>query len=88
MPDIIRDAEELLLIEDCSAGFLDTDCYEHEFSQFEFERMFTGLQAIIDDQDEYRRRVKRRFEKELDINLVADKYAPVLLNLVGAWNKH
>jgi glycosyltransferase involved in cell wall biosynthesis len=78
MPDIVGDAGRLIGSGDFDSGFYTAGRYECEFPPIDFEGVLSGLLDVHSKLGEYRARVSRRFEEDLDIDRVADRYAAVL----------
>ena len=83
IPDIVGDAGELLPGNDFDDGLFSAHRWEYDFSKIDFNLVYDALQKVLDDQDKYTGRVRRRFLEELDITVTAERYAVVLRNLSG-----
>jgi glycosyltransferase involved in cell wall biosynthesis len=78
VPDIVGDAGCLTGSGDFDGGFYTAARYECDFPAIDFEVVLSGLLDVHSKLAEYRARVRRRFEQDLDIQRVADRYAAVL----------
>lgn len=78
LPDIVGDAGYLAPADDFGGGFYVPARYECQFPEIDFDRVLAGLLEVRSSLPEYRARVRRRFEEELDMERVADEYAMVL----------
>lgn len=81
VPDIVGHAGKLLAVDDFAEGFFSAHRFECDFPPIDFEEMHQALQEVRAHRDEYRKRVKERFEQQLNMSLVAEKYAAVLRQL-------
>lgn len=78
LPDIVGNAGHLVASDDFAGGFYTAARYECEFPKIDFEAVLDGLLDVYSRLSEYRERVRARFEEQLDIERVADRYANVL----------
>jgi glycosyltransferase involved in cell wall biosynthesis len=78
VPDIVGDAGCLTGSGDFDGGFYTAARYECAFPAIDFEAVLSGLLDVHSKLAKYRARVQRRFEEDLDIERVADRYAAVL----------
>jgi glycosyltransferase involved in cell wall biosynthesis len=78
VPDIVGDAGILLPVDDFDRGFFSAHRYEHEFPPIDFEQVLEAIQNVMDDYEAYRARVRDRFTKDLEIDVVAQRYAAVM----------
>lgn len=81
IPDIVGDAGELVEVDDFADGYFAAHRWEHDFPVIDFERVFQAMKKVLANQDEYRARVRRRFAHQLEMTIVAERYATVLRNI-------
>lgn len=78
LPDIVGDAGELLpLAGDADAEFC-ASRYESDFPRLDYPAVLNAVRTVAANQVEYRQRVRLRFAADLDIGVVARRYAEVL----------
>ncbi|MES2987620.1 MAG: glycosyltransferase [Pseudomonadota bacterium] len=77
MADIVGDAGILLPGNDDGAYFCSSR-YDGDFPPIDFEAVLQAIQTIAGNSAEYRARVRRRFETDLAIPVVAERYLKVL----------
>lgn len=78
LPEIVRDAGELIDWDDWKEGYFFAQRYEFLEKKIDFERMFSALTKVLNGLDSYRSRVRWRFLDDLDIDVCAERYAKVL----------
>jgi glycosyltransferase involved in cell wall biosynthesis len=78
LPDIVGDAGELIALPDDTDAEFCASRYESDFPRIEYPAVLQAVRTIAADQSEYRRRVRLRFATDLDIGVVARRYAEVL----------
>lgn len=81
MPDIVNNAGILLPVNDSTEDFFSAQRFEYSFSEIDFNEAYNALLSIIENKAVYRSLVLKRFEDELDIKVVAEKYACILRNM-------
>lgn len=81
IPDIVGNAGKLLSTDDFEQGFFSAHRFEYEFPPIDFEGVLQAIQQVQVKRDEYRRRVTERFEQQLGLMVVAEKYMTVLRHL-------
>jgi glycosyltransferase involved in cell wall biosynthesis len=87
LPDIVGNAGRLVDIDDdSSGGFFTAHRMEYDFPPIDFEQVYAALQEIIQDRDAYLTNVQRRFAEQLDIDVVAARYASVLRQIADYRN--
>jgi glycosyltransferase involved in cell wall biosynthesis len=78
LPDIVGDAGELLpLAGDAEPEFC-ASRYDNDFPPIDYPAVLNAVRTVAANQSEYRRRVRLRFATDLDIGVVAGRYAEVL----------
>lgn len=78
LPDIVGDAGRLLSADDFERGFFSAHRFDNDFPPIDLPAMGRLLDEVLASQHELRQRVRRRFETELSIVAVADRYAALL----------
>ena len=78
MPDIVGDAGVLLPSDDFAGGFFSPHRYECDFPPIDFEQMLDAVLKVSSGLSTFRARVRKRFETDLAINVVADRYISVM----------
>ena len=78
MEDIVRGAGALVPGDDFKDGFFSDHRFGTAFPPIDYELVWTALQSVMSASSVVRDRVKQRFEDELDLDAVADRYARVL----------
>lgn len=79
IPDIVGNAGRLVDSgDDFATGFFTAHRLEYDFPPIDFEQVYAALQDILQNRDAYRDKVQRRFAEQLDIDVVAERYAAVL----------
>lgn len=81
MPDIVKNAGILLPGDDFAEGFFSAQRFEYSFSEIDFNEAYNALLSIIQNKAVYRGLVLKRFQDDLDIKIVAEKYACVLRSM-------
>lgn len=80
LPDIVGDAG--VLLPDADRGeFFAASRFECDFPPIDFERVLQAALAIRSDAAAYRARVRRRFDTDLGMDVVAERYMAVLRDL-------
>jgi glycosyltransferase involved in cell wall biosynthesis len=77
VPDIVADAGVLLPDADTGATF-GPSRFEADFPAVDYGSVRAGILRVKAELAEYRARVRRRFETELDIDIVARRYAQAM----------
>jgi glycosyltransferase involved in cell wall biosynthesis len=78
LPDIVGNAGELIALADDADAEFCVSRYESDFPRIDYQAVLAAVRTVAANQSEYRRRVRLRFATELDIGLVAGRYAEVL----------
>lgn len=78
VPEIVRDAGELIDWDDWKDGYFSAHRYEHQIKDIDFEQIYLALTKVLSNLDLYRMKVRQRFIDDLDVNVVAEIYAQVL----------
>lgn len=82
VPDIVGDAGVLLAFDDFAEGFYSAHRFEDVFPSFSFEEMLGAVKMVKANNALFRQRVQMRFTNELEMDLVANKYARFLNELI------
>ncbi|KRC81724.1 glycosyltransferase [Sphingomonas sp. Root241] len=77
MADIVGDAGILLPAND-DGSYFTAARYDGGFPPIAFEEVLQAVQAVAGNQSQFRAKVRQRFETDLDLALVADRYLKVL----------
>lgn len=77
LPDIVRDAGTLLSGAHDDRLFT-AGRFENDFPRIDFAEVLRAARLIKSQSAEYRMRVRRRFETDLDLDIVASRYLAVL----------
>jgi len=78
VPDIVGDAGVLLAADDFADGFFCDHRFGSKFPLVDFDLALDAVRSTISDATEYRARVRRRFADDLELKIVAQRYAMVL----------
>lgn len=81
LPDIVGDAG-VLLAETDRFGFFAPSRYERDFPQINFDEVLSAVLSVKERRGEYRSRVRRRFEEDLGIDIVAQRYAAAIQSML------
>lgn len=84
LPDIVGDAGRLLPANDFAGGFFAAQRFESEFPALDFDALHALLMEIVAAPSEYRARVRRRFDNDLGMAVVASRYAAVMADVAAA----
>jgi glycosyltransferase involved in cell wall biosynthesis len=76
--DIVRDAGALVPADDFATGFFSDHRFGNGFPPVDRELVLQAVQRVMPALREFRARVERRFAEELDLDVVAERYARVL----------
>lgn len=80
--DIVGDAGVLIPGNDFENGFYCAHRYECDFPKVNYNAILEGVKEVIKNKEYYRMLVSKRFEDELSIEKVSEKYAAILQMLV------
>jgi glycosyltransferase involved in cell wall biosynthesis len=78
MPDIVGDAGRLIPLGDDEGRHFYASRYESEFPPVDFQQVLEAVCEVAKNSARYRSRVARRFARELDIRVIAARYAAEL----------
>lgn len=78
VPEIVRDAGELIDWDDWKEGYFAAQRYEFQEKNIDFEKMFSALTKVLSNLNLYRSKVQQRFLDDLDVDVCAERYAKVL----------
>ena len=78
IPDIVGDAGILLDWDDFADGYFVPYRFEEAFPPIDFRAMTEALVRIVENNAHYRQAVRRRFETDLGIDVVAGRYMAVV----------
>jgi glycosyltransferase involved in cell wall biosynthesis len=78
LPDIVGDAGVLMPIDDFERGFFSDHRYGDAFPPVDFEQVLRALEQVVSQNAIFRERVRLRFNQELAIEVVAERYALVM----------
>jgi len=81
VPDIVGDAGILLPVDDFADGFFSPYQYECDFRPVDYEQMLQALLTVTSDPETFRARLRNRFAADLDLQIVANRYASVMNQL-------
>ena len=82
VPDIVGDAGILLPLDDFADGFFSPHRYECDFPSIDFEEVLRAVLTISGNLQDFRTKVRRRFETELEIGIVAGRYLSAIRSLL------
>jgi len=82
VPDIVGDAG-ILVPEECADAFFTSYRHECEFPPIDFTKVLAAVVAISSRREEFEDRVAARFAADLNIDVVAGRYACVLRQMAG-----
>ncbi|MFQ5786628.1 MAG: glycosyltransferase [Thermodesulfobacteriota bacterium] len=74
VPEIVEDAGVLLECNDFSEGFHVSHRFEGAFPVLDYDALLTAVIEVASNNACYRERVRKRFNKDLDISVVAKRY--------------
>lgn len=83
VPDIVSVAGALLPANDFENGFFTAQRYGHDFPPIDFEKVLEAMQGVMANYGQYQVRVLERFRNQLGIDVVAERYATVLRQLLA-----
>jgi glycosyltransferase involved in cell wall biosynthesis len=81
--DIVRDAGVLVPADDFERGFFSDHRFGSDFPPIDYELVMGAVQSVMAAMGQFRETVKRRFAEELDLDIVAERYARVLRAAAG-----
>jgi len=82
MPDIVGDAG-ILVPEEGADAFFTSYRYECDFPSIDFDRVLAAVMTVASARMDFEARVATRFEADLNIDVVASRYAAVLRRMAG-----
>lgn len=80
LPDIVGDAGVLLSNDDFASGYFSDHRFACDFPSIDFHEVLEGIQLIMRDYNTYAKLVGARFETELSMEIIADKYMKAISN--------
>ena len=84
MPDIVGDAGILLPADDFAEGFFSAHRFECNFPPIDYSQALDAVLAVHGNRQHFAERVIERFEADLDMSVVANRYATNLRALANA----
>jgi glycosyltransferase involved in cell wall biosynthesis len=82
LPDIVGDAGVLLPERDDGELFFTASRYENDFQPIEYEQTLSAVFEVKANAQLFRSRVRERFSSDLDIHVVAERYASAIESLI------
>lgn len=86
MPDIVRQAGILTPANDFANGYFSAHRWEYAFPAIDFDAILEAIGTVIDNYEYFKAQVQDRFLNQLGIDVVAEKYACLLRQLVANTN--
>ena len=80
--DIVGNSGVLLPVNDFEDGFYAAHRYENDFPVINYDRLIAAIDNVVENNARFRQYVQERFEQDLDIHVVAERYRAVLLSLL------
>ncbi len=81
LPDIVGEAG-ILLPDGDAAGFFSPSRHEPGFAPIDFETVLSAILDVKRSSGEYRAKVRKRFEEDLAIEIVAERYVAALESII------
>jgi glycosyltransferase involved in cell wall biosynthesis len=84
IPEIVGDAGVLIPADDFAEGFFSSHRFDCDFPPIDFEKVLDGVLAVWQNATAFRARVAERFSSDLDLDVVANRYASAMRSLIRA----
>lgn len=82
VPDIVGNAGRLIPVDDFADGFFSDHRFGTDFAAIDFEYAYDALKDILENLSIFRRRVRKRFNEQLELKVAANEYRKVLESLI------